>query len=119
MYSHTRACSIQKRVHDLGYTHTGAVAVPETDQMPEGLVQLLRTLAVRDDCLEKVVREHRPHLFAEYLLLLANAFNGFYRDCHITEGTEVNAFYFAVSELAREAMKSGMEALGIQPLETM
>jgi arginyl-tRNA synthetase len=119
MYSHTRACSIQKRVHDLGYTRTGAVAVPETDQMPEGLVQLLRTLAVRDDCLEKVVREHRPHLFAEYLLLLANAFNGFYRDCHITEGTEVNAFYFAVSELAREAMKSGMEALGIQPLEAM
>lgn len=119
MYSHTRACSIQKRVHDLGYTRTGAVAVPETDQMPEGLIQLLRTLAVRDDCLEKVVREHRPHLFAEYLLLLANAFNGFYRDCHITVGTEVNAFYFAVSELAREAMKSGMEALGIQPLETM
>jgi arginyl-tRNA synthetase len=119
MYSHTRACSIQKRVHDLGVQALPSPPVPTVDTMPEGLVHLLRTLAVRDDCLEKVIREHRPHLFAEYLLQLSNAFNAFYRDCHVMESNEVNMFYFAVSELARLTMKSGMEALGIVPLTTM
>jgi arginyl-tRNA synthetase len=119
MYSHTRACSIQKRVNDLGIQSQPSPPIPTVDTMPEGMVHLLRTLAVRDDCLEKVIREHRPHLFAEYLLQLSNAFNAFYRDCHVMESNEVNMFYFAVSELARLTMKSGMEALGIVPLTTM
>ena len=87
--------------------------------IPEGMVALLRTLAVHNDRLEKVVREHRPHLFAEYLLHLANAYNSFYRDCHIIENGSVNQLYFALSELARNVLKNGMEGLGIVPLETM
>ena len=86
---------------------------------PPGLVQLLRTLAVHDDRLAKVVREHRPNLFAEYLLNLATAYNSFYRDCYIIENGKVNRFYFAISELARTTLKAGMEGLGIVPLESM
>ena len=119
MYSHTRACSIRKRVQqefpDISHD---TVTVPD-EPLPSGLVQLLRVLAVHNDCLEKVVREHRPHLFAEYMLHLSNAYNSFYRDCHVIANGEVNSFYFAVSEFARQTMKNGMEGLGIVALESM
>ena len=121
MYSHTRACSIQAKVQALlgGETKPEDTDVPESSTMPAGLVQLLRTLAVHDDRLEKVVREHRPNLFAEYMLHLATAYNTFYRDCYIISEGEVNAFYYAVSELARATLKAGMEGLGVVPLTTM
>jgi len=121
MYSHTRACSIQSKVEALVGNEflTDNVATPAGDTMPEGLIQLLRTLAVHDDRLEKVVREHRPNLFAEYMLHLATAYNSFYRDCYIIEDGEVNPFYYAVSELARATLKAGMEGLGVVPLTTM
>ena len=121
MYSHTRACSIQSKVEALVGKEflSDAVAAPASDAMPEGLIQLLRTLAVHDDRLEKVVREHRPNLFAEYMLHLATAYNSFYRDCYIIEDGEVNPFYYAVSELARATLRAGMEGLGVVPLTTM
>ena len=104
MYSHTRACSIRKRVLDAGFDASAQpTSVPE-GPYPDGLVQLLRVLAVHDDCLEKVVCEHRPHLYAEYMLHLSNAYNSFYRDCHIIEDDRVNRFYFAISELARRTL---------------
>ena len=121
MYSHTRACSIQSKVEALVGKEflSETVAAPAGDAMPEGLIQLLRTLAVHDDRLEKVVREHRPNLFAEYMLHLATAYNSFYRDCYIIEDGEVNPFYYAVSELARATLRAGMEGLGVVPLTTM
>ena len=121
MYSHTRACSIQSKVEALVGKEflSDTVAAQAGDAMPEGLIQLLRTLAVHDDRLEKVVREHRPNLFAEYMLHLATAYNSFYRDCYIIEDGEVNPFYYAVSELARATLKAGMEGLGVVPITTM
>ena len=120
MYSHTRACSIHRKVMEADATigdSSTAPAIPET--MPVGLIQLLRILAVHDDRLGKVVREHRPNLYAEYMLQLSTAYNSFYRDCYIIDEGNVNAFYYAISELARTTLKEGMEGLGIVPLETM
>ena len=121
MYSHTRACSIQRKVVETDPSFAGAydVAAPSSDSMPPGLVQLLRMLAVHDDRLAKVVREHRPNLFAEYLLQLSTAYNSFYRDCYIINDGVVNPFYFAVSELARATLRDGMVGLGVVPIETM
>ena len=121
MYSHTRACSIQRKVVETDPSFAGAydVAAPSSDGMPPGLVQLLRMLAVHDDRLAKVVREHRPNLFAEYLLQLSTAYNSFYRDCYIINDGVVNPFYFAVSELARATLRDGMVGLGVVPIETM
>ena len=121
MYSHTRACSIQRKVHqtDANFKQPQpSPAIPE-DDMPDGLIQLLRLLAVHDDRLEKVIREHRPNLFAEYMLQLSTAYNSFYRDCYILDNGRVNPFYFAVSELARTTLREGMVGLGIVPIESM
>ena len=53
------------------------------------------------------------------MLNLANAYNGFYRDCKVVEEGEVNLLYLAISEIASKMLESGMIGLGIQPLDQM
>ena len=121
MYSHTRACSIRKRVeNEVGPIEdilNGDIATKE--HFSDGLITLLRVLAVHQDRVEKAVNDHRPHLFAEHMLHLANAYNAFYRDCHILTDGHVDGFYLWVSELARGIMKDGMEGLGLVAIEEM
>jgi arginyl-tRNA synthetase len=87
--------------------------------MPSGMVGLLRALAVHNDVLAKAVNDRRPHLFANHLLHLSNCFNAFYRDCMIIIDGEVNTVNLQVSEVARRMMRTGMEGLGIVPIEHM
>ena len=88
-------------------------------EMPSGLVELLRTIARHNDVLDKAVNMRKPHLFATQLLDLANAYNGFYRDCHILVEGVPNPFYLQVSEIARNLLRTGMQGVGIIPIEQM
>ena len=116
MYSHTRACSINSKVMELGFDDSNIV-VP--NEMPESMIVLLRKLNSYQDALKYAVDNRQAHIFANYLLELANAYNGFYRDCHVIQSGEVQPFTFALSEAARKTMKASMEGLGIIPIERM
>ena len=116
MYAHTRACSIAKRASDLPST---PVTRPSVDAMPEGLVTLLRLMCTHNDVLERSVREQKAHLFALHMLELANAYNGFYRDCPVVNDGEVDGFAYTISEMSRNLMRTGLEGLGITPIEEM
>lgn len=112
MYSHTRACSIAKKIGK-------SADFTSRDFIPESVYELSRTMAVFGDKLEQSVTENKPHIFTLYLLELATSYNAFYRDCHIISSDGLNEFYYAISEKARLLMKSGMEGVGVIPLEEM
>lgn len=116
MYSHTRACSINSKVMELGFDDSNIVVPTE---MPQSMIVLLRKLNAYQDALKYAVDNRQAHIFANYLLELANAYNGFYRDCHVIQSGEVQPFTFALSEAARKTMKASMEGLGIIPIERM
>ena len=116
MYAHTRACSIARRVVGLPESE---LELPTVESMPEGLVELLRLMCTHNDVIERSVREQKAHLFALHMLELANAYNGFYRDCPVVQNGTVDSFAFSISETARELMRSGLEGLGITPIEEM
>ena len=116
MYAHTRACSIARRVVGLPESE---LELPTVESMPEGLVELLRLMCTHNDVIERSVREQKAHLFALHMLELANAYNGFYRDCPVVQNGKVDSFAFSISEMARELMRSGLEGLGITPIEEM
>lgn len=112
MYSHTRACSIAKRVgRSPNFDSRG--------EIPPAMHELLRVMACNLDKLSHSVKENKPHVFAFHLLELATAYNSFYRDCHVITDGVVNEFNFAVSERTRELLRKGMIGLGITPLESM
>ena len=87
--------------------------------MSESMVYLLRKINSFHDSLDYAVRNRQAHIFANYLLELANAYNGFYRDCHVIRDGKVDAFRFKISEAARKLLKASMEGLGIIPIERM
>ena len=112
MYSHTRACSIAKRIDREPGNY-------EISEIPESVYELLRTMATNRDKLRQSVNENKPHVFAIHMLELATAYNSFYRDCHVISDGVVDEFNFTISEKARELLRLGMEACGIIPLESM
>ncbi len=112
MYSHTRACSISKRV-------SRSVGNFEIGEIHKSIYELFRAMAAFHDKLDLSVSENKPHIFALYLLELATAYNAFYRDCHVTKDGQVNEFYYAISEKAREMLRDGMNGIGVIPLESM
>ena len=122
MYSHTRAHSVMLRCIEAGADVDSIIASKidySQHEMPIGLVELLRTIARHNDILDKAVNMRKPHLFAAQLLDLANAYNGFYRDCHILVEGVPNPLYLQVSEVARNLLKVGMQGVGIIPIEQM
>lgn len=122
MYSHVRACSILRHCESEGVDVATEMQKTVTElpaSMSNGMIGLLRSLAVHNDVLAKAVNDGRPHLFANHLLHLANCFNAFYRDCMIIIDGEVNTLNLQVSEVARRMMQTGMEGLGIVPIEHM
>jgi arginyl-tRNA synthetase len=122
MYSHTRAHSVMLRCIEAGADVDSIIASQidySQQEMPTGLIELLRTIARHNDILDKAVNMRKPHLFAAQLLDLANAYNGFYRDCHILVEGVPNPFYLQVSEVARNLLKTGMQGVGIIPIEQM
>ena len=112
MYSHTRACSIARKVGRKSKSVKPEEIVPAMHEM-------LRCMANYPDKLSIAVNENKPHIFALYMLELATAYNSFYRDCHVIIEGEVNEFNYAVSEKARELLRLGMQGVGIIPLESM
>ena len=112
MYSHTRACSIARKVGRESQPTLSGEIVP-------AMHELLRSMASYPDKLNTAVSENKPHIFALYMLELATAYNSFYRDCHVIVNGEVDEFNYAVSEKARDLLRKGMEGVGIIPLESM
>ena len=124
MYSHARACSIVRKVESLGIEVDSIVnsyehKAEDFANSPKGLVELLRVIENFSGVLDKSVEESRPHLFAKHLLSLANAYNGFYRDCHVISEGDVNQMHLVISEISRNLLRIGCEGLGIIPLEMM
>ena len=112
MYAHTRACSINRKVGRAPQN------VFPTD-IPDAMHELMRVMACNRDIIALATGENRPHLFATQMLDLATAYNAFYRDCHVLMDGVVEEANYAVSEAARHMLRSGIEALGVIPLESM
>jgi arginyl-tRNA synthetase len=87
--------------------------------MPSGLVELMRLMCCHNDILERSVKQQKTHMFALHMLELANAYNGFYRDCPVLKENIVDGFFYEMSELGRQLLRTGLEGLGISPIEQM
>ena len=113
MYSHTRACSIARRV---GRNSTDCT-IPSS--INESTIELLRTIELGEDVLNRSLSESKPHLYANHLLELASSFNSFYRDNPVIVDDVVDEFNFAICERARQLLHDGMIGIGIIPLASM
>ncbi|MDE0708555.1 MAG: arginine--tRNA ligase, partial [Candidatus Poseidoniales archaeon] len=114
MYSHARACSIQRKAGDIDLS----VGL-NTSDLSGTAADLVRRMAYMKDELQSAIDSSGPHNFCAWLSALAVDYNRFYRDNYVIEEGVVNVQNLIISELARDHLRRGCEAVGIIPIEEM
>lgn len=111
-YAHARVAGIQDKAEANGLTADPGGAAHLVHPSEVALVKTLaRMPAVVADAAEKM----RPHNVAQYAYDVANAFNQFYRDCHVTAAKtpELGNARLALVEATRVALHNSLDLLGI------
>jgi len=114
MYSHARACSIQRKAGEVDLS----VGLDVTG-LSGTAADLIRRMAYMNDELQTAIDSAAPHNFCAWLSALAVDYNRFYRDNYVIEEGVVNVQNLILSELARDHLRRGCEAVGIIPIEEM
>ena len=114
MYSHARACSIQRKVGEADISEG-----LDASALLGSAADLVRRMAYMNDELQSAIDSRAPHNFCAWLSALAVDYNRFYRDNYVIEEGVVNVQNLILSELAREHLRRGCEAVGIIPIEEM
>jgi arginyl-tRNA synthetase len=70
--------------------------------------------------LEAMSTEYRPNYLCSYLYELAGLFTGFYENCPVLKSSPAErASRLALCDVTARVLKTGLECLGIEPLERM
>ncbi len=81
-------------------------------------VQLALHLCQFEEILLLVARDLLPNRLADYLYVLAEKFNAFYRDCRV-EGVSEESSRLLLCEAAGLVLKKGLELLGLKTAQRM
>ena len=80
---------------------------------------LTRLLHRFPEIVEYAASLREPHVLTSYLLEIASAFNSWYAQVHILDGTPEAAHKVAVTDAVRRTLKNGLWVLGIPAPEKM
>ncbi|MBO8181888.1 MAG: arginine--tRNA ligase [Archaeoglobus sp.] len=115
-YSHARACSILRKTVENGMPDLEIVGELCSPVERELIILLSKFTHV----IERVLKELRPNVFADYVLDVAMKFNDFYRLSPVLkEDKEIRMHRLAIVDATRIVLRNGLEVLGIKPLERM
>lgn len=116
MYSYVRIAGIKRKIVNVDMKELKRHKTIELTHPSE--IQLALHLLQFEETLNAVQEELLPHYLTEYLYLLAQKFNAFFRDCRV-EGTAEQSSRLLLCELIREVLAAGFSILGLQTLEKM
>lgn len=110
-YAYARACSILMKAEEADVT--AAADESRSSNTCERLVSRF------PEIVQRAVRELEPHHVAQYLLELAGAFNSWYAQEQILDGTDAAAHKVAVTAAVARTLERGLWMLGIPSPEHM
>ena len=110
LYTYVRTQSLLK--------NDRAKTVDQKPQLNEEETNILRTLYLHSEVIEKAAIHYSPHLIANYLTDLAQKFNLFYQKHPILKG-ESKDFRLALSAAVGQVVKNGLHLLGIETVDKM
>lgn len=82
---------------------------------------LAKSLLQFGESVEQAALDYKPNVLTSYLFDLANAYNGFFRDCPVLKAQteELRASRLILCELTARTIRRGLGLLGIQVVERM
>jgi arginyl-tRNA synthetase len=124
LYSAVRIKSILRKAHEAGVLASGPQAVTHLPILPpavEAERKLLLHLAQLPDSVDRAYAEREPHHLCHYGYELAQAFNFFYRECHILreENSDRRNSWLALCSLSLRHLEQILNLLGISVPERM
>lgn len=113
LYSYVRILGIQRKV-GIDLTH----ATPQLCLAHPSEISLGFHLCRFGEVILLLAEDLLPHRLAEYLYLLAEKFNAFFRDCRV-EGSADETSRLWLTEMTRRIFQRGLEILGLQVIERL
>lgn len=110
-YAHARACAILEKAHEAGVE----------PRLSEDVVghDVARLIIRFPDIAKRAAQELQPQLVANYAVQFAAAFNSWYANEHILDGTPSAPGKVALVDAARVTLKQALGLLGIPAPERM
>jgi arginyl-tRNA synthetase len=115
MYAYVRARSIQRKV---GLDLNDIIATTDITLTHESEIALALHLARFPEVIEQIVGDLLPNRLTDYLYILAERFNLFFRDCRV-EGDPAQNSRLLLTELTAKVFERGFSLLGIPRVEKM
>jgi len=118
-YAHARACSLlRKGKKEYGIAVSEKVSFEHFHQ--QEALKLIKLLSQFSDVIADVARTYKPHILAQYLITLAQAFSEFYQRCPVISERkqEMKALLLLVDGV-RQVLVNGLFLLGLQAPEEM
>ena len=120
-YAHARVCSLLRQAGEKGYAHDAArgdAALHRLDDAPA--LELMRELSRYPEVVEAAGATLEPHLVAQYLRELANAFHGWYHASPVlVEDADLRDARLALALATRQVLANGLDLLGVGAPESM
>lgn len=110
-YTHARTCAVGAKAAEQGIEPRIDAEAAASD--------LMRLLHRFPEMVEYAAHELEPHLVTTYLLEVASAFNSWYAQEQILDGTPAAAHKVALTEAVRRTLRNGLWILGIPAPEKM
>ncbi len=121
-YTHARCCSVLRKGKEAGVLSAHSPNVGEGWGEVHGVYtssSLLRLLSRFPSAVERAACVYEPHFVANYLIELAGAFNSWYANTRVLDGTDEAPYKLAVVDAVRQTLKNGLRLLGCNAPEEM
>jgi len=120
-YAHARICSLLRQAGEKGFAHDAANGLASLDRLDDTPAQdLMRELSRYPEVVEAAGTTLEPHLVAQYLRELANAFHGWYHASPVlVEDAALRDARLALALATRQVLANGLDLLGVSAPEKM
>ena len=120
-YAHARVCSLLRQAGEKGFAYDAANGAASLQLLDDAPAQdLMRELSRYPEVVEAAGTTLEPHLVAQYLRELANAFHGWYHASPVlVDDAGLRDARLALALATRQVLANGLDLLGVSAPEKM